>query len=159
MKEFLIKAIAIIGGFFVGAFAPVIDLLIATGMFVVADIILGIWAAYRRKDKITSKAATIGIAGKLILWPLIVILAGIAEYVLPEVPFIKGAGFLIIAIEGWSILENIETISGKKLLHLIKVLVEKGKKGLFNELSKNSGKRDTENEEKEGGEDNGNSGS
>lgn len=95
-------------------FAPISDALWATGSLIVIDTITGIWAAVHKGGWaafISSKFKRV--IPKLLLYPLVVIVAQIAEnYLLYEIPWVRVASGLLAAVEVKSIYENTSVVLG-----------------------------------------------
>ena len=129
----IIKTLIKFGAIILAFLAPVASLLYFTGFVIFADTITGIWASHRKGEKITSQKLK-GILPKILLYPLIIVVAHWSETLIPEIPFVKGATFLLIVLEGKSIEENVSEILGISLFKYIKILVTKGRKGLLEEI-------------------------
>jgi len=97
----------------VGVFlAPVKPLMIAIGALIVIDLILGVWAALKSKEKITSRGLSRTIA-KVIAYQLAIISSHIMEtYFAQGVPIVKIVSGLIAVTEFKSILENVNKMTG-----------------------------------------------
>lgn len=112
MKEFLtsltISAIAVL--------APVHSILIVTGILIVLDFITGIWAAYKREEKIKSARMRDSVT-KMVIFQVAVISGFLMEkYMLDNsIPVSKIVAGVIAATEGLSLFENLNTISGKNV--------------------------------------------
>lgn len=128
-----------LGSLMTGILIPVIEVLLFTGFVIFLDTLTGIWAAQVRGEELNSKKAK-GVISKLVIYPLVIILASFAERLIPEIPFIKGGAVLLIAVEGTSILENMRDILGQDLLKIIRVYIMDGKKGVADMLKNKSSK-------------------
>lgn len=126
LEKFFITVVA----FFTAICVPIVDILLFTGLVIFVDTFTGVWAAIARGEKITSTEAK-RIVPKLILYPLAIIVASGAEYLVSEIPFIKGAALLLIMVEGKSVLENMSDILGYDVLLYVKTYMLKGKKGII----------------------------
>jgi hypothetical protein len=114
MKNFLIKNLLDIGMFLTVFFSPVETSLYAVGSLIVFDTFTGIWASVHRFgwESFTSTKFK-RIIPKLLLYPLVVIVAKVAEdYLLYEVPWVKVSTGLLAAVEVKSIYENASIILG-----------------------------------------------
>jgi phage-related holin len=128
--ENLNKIILMIIYFFVGIFIPIKGLLYFTGFMIFVDTFTGIWAAKCRGEEITSKKLK-GVLPKIIIYPLAIIIASWCEFLAPEIPFIKGATFMLIMIEGKSFLENCSDILGYDVIKLLRNYIINGKKSFL----------------------------
>jgi hypothetical protein len=108
IQEWLIKLSIVT----IALLTPVQPLMLATGFLIFIDLITGIASAIKRKDKITSYKLKRTLAK--ILWYNIAIISAfvIEHFMIPEIPFIKGAGAMIALIEGKSVFENLHAITG-----------------------------------------------
>ena len=115
----------------IGAFlSPITSLLGFAGGLIVVDLITGTWASRTRGEKFDSKKLRKSYA-KCIIYPMGIIIGYAAEHFNPEIPFVKGASFLLIVIEGKSFEENASDILGYSLLKYIRTFVFKGRKGVL----------------------------
>jgi hypothetical protein len=128
-----------IGGAILAFISPITELLWFAGFAISLDLLTGIWASKKRKEPFESKKLSRSWA-KTILYPLGFIFSHWAESLAPEVPFIKGATYLLIVIEGKSLEENFSDILGFSMMRYIKVFVLKGRKGLIEEFNKDKNK-------------------
>jgi len=116
MKEFatslVISAVAVL--------APVHSILIVTGILIVLDFITGIWAAYKREEKIKSARMRDSVT-KMVIFQVAVISGFLMEkYLLDNsIPVSKIVAGVIAATEGLSLFENLNTISGKNVFGAI----------------------------------------
>lgn len=128
MKEWLYKGLLVL----LAVLAPIKPLIISCIFLIVADLITGIIAAYKRKEKISSAEMGRSIT-KLVVYQLAIISAFVLEvYMLDNlIPVAKIVGGVIGMVELKSILENVSVIAGEDILKLV-----------MNKLgSKNIGKR------------------
>jgi hypothetical protein len=104
----------------VAALAPIHAVMGTVLLLVAVDLITGIWAAYKRGDKILSAKMKRSV-GKLVLYEVAVILAFFVEkYLIGDLlPALKLVSGLIGLTEFKSILENLNTISGQDLFKTI----------------------------------------
>lgn len=123
--------------FAIGLFYPVISLIYFAGFLIFLDLVTGIWAAMKRGESFNSKKLSRSWA-KILLYPLGIILSYFSEFLLPEIPFIKGCTFLLIVIEGKSLEENFSEILGVPFIKYFRAFILKGKKGLLEEMEKNN---------------------
>lgn len=113
MKEHAIKlalAVAVV-------LAPIKAAMAVAGVLIVADLITGIWAAYKRGEAITSAGLRRSIT-KMLVYQATIILAFLVEkYMLDGVlPITKIASSFIGITELKSVLENLNNASGGQLL-------------------------------------------
>lgn len=122
MNEFtLAKMVVYITAFI----APLIPFVAAAILLTIVDTGLGIWAAKVQKKKIKSRTFANGILPKLILYPLSIVVGGLFEYLLPEIPAIRMAVGVLALIEGSSIYEKISTILGVDLFKYLKMYLKR----------------------------------
>jgi len=131
-----------------GIFIPAVDILIFAGFLIFADTFTGIWAAKTRGEAIHSSRMK-QVLSKLIIYPTMIIFSSWAEYLLPEIPFLKGSSVLFVVVEGKSISENISDILGYDLINLIKAYIENGKKGMIEVMTKSKDARNRRTERNE----------
>jgi hypothetical protein len=120
-------------------FLPIVSGLFIMGFFIFVDTFTGIWASVNDKGwrkGFESGTFFDGILPKLSMYPLILLVASGSEFLFPEIPFIRGALFLLMCGELKSLEENFSKILKINFFKLIKILITKGKKGLFEELEK-----------------------
>lgn len=115
LKALLVSAIAVL--------APVKALIYIISLLILSDTVTGIIAAYKRGEEINSKGMKKTII-KLFLYNLVIVLAFLIErYILESiVPFVKVGALTIALTEFKSVIENFESITGIKLLHIKKVI-------------------------------------
>jgi len=104
--------------------APIQPVLIATGVLIFADLVLGLAAAWKRGEAITSAALRRTIS-KIVIYNIAVISGFIVEkYLMSDlIPATKLIAGVIGAVELKSILENADTINGAPIfLSIIKSL-------------------------------------
>lgn len=105
--------------------APVKATVFAVLFLVLSDLVTGIWAAIKRKEKFTS-AKLRQTPVKLIGYLAAVILAFVTESVLlPEIPIVKVVAGLLASVELTSALENLSSITGTPMDELVKKLFNK----------------------------------
>tara|TARA_R100001015_G_C4474353_1_gene56941 strand:+ start:159 stop:575 length:417 start_codon:yes stop_codon:yes gene_type:complete len=87
---------------------------------VFADTVTGIWASLKNNQYLTSRRAG-RIISKLVLYPLAIVVAKVAEvYLTPAIPWIQVTSGIIAIVEVKSIFENISLILGFDLWARIK---------------------------------------
>ena len=97
-------------------FAPVKAAVLTVFVLVLADLILGVWAAHKRKEPITS-AGLRRTAVKMFLYEAALLLGFLAEtYLLGEyIPVCKIASAFVGLVEIKSVIENLNEIGGGSL--------------------------------------------
>lgn len=100
--------------------APIKPMIIACGVLIVADMITGMCAAHKRKEKIQSAEMRRSLS-KMFVYQIAIISAFVLEtYMLQNlVPVSKVVAGVIGMIEFKSILENASTIAGQDILKLV----------------------------------------
>lgn len=92
--------------------APIKAVMLATGFLIMADLITGVWAAHKRKEKITSNGLRNTIT-KMFAYQACIITGFVVEsHLLPEIPFVKVIAAMIAITEVKSFFENMHVISG-----------------------------------------------
>lgn len=100
--------------------APAKALLISVGFLVIADLATGLWAAYKRKEKIKSARLRDSVS-KIVIYNIAVISGFLVEtYMLENIfPVSKVVASVIGIVELKSILENANTIRGQDLFSTV----------------------------------------
>ena len=122
MKEKFAAASLEILAFIAIFFAALQGALLAIGFLILTDTFTGIWSVWKKEGvaAITSRKAGRVIA-KLILYPLAVIVASVAEnHLAPSIPWVEVTAGIIAAVEVKSIFENMSTILGFNLWDRVK---------------------------------------
>ena len=123
MKQKLIE-LALWAGVFL---APIYPTMLAIGFLLVGDFILGIIAAYKQKESITSRKMSNTIS-KMFLYNFTIIVLFVCEkYLVPEIPFVKIGSGLIAVVELKSLSENVYKATGLKLWESIKGYITRNK--------------------------------
>ncbi len=105
--------------------APARTTMIAVSFLVLGDLVTGIWASYKRKEKFSSAKLRQTIT-KTIGYQLAILLAFITENnLLPELPVLKVVAGLIASTELVSALENLAAITGVPLGAAVRKLFDK----------------------------------
>jgi len=130
MKEYIIKGLIVI----MAVLAPIKPMLIACVFLIIADMITGIFAAYKRKEKISSAEMRRSVT-KLVVYQIAIIAAFVLEkYMLGGIlPVAKIVAGVIGMVEMKSILENVSAIAGQDILAMVI-----NKLGFRREVRKNS---------------------
>lgn len=100
--------------------APIHAVMITVGVLIISDLILGIWAALKRGEKITS-AALRRTVSKMLIYQLAIITGFLCQHYLIEdfFPITKLIAGVIGAVEMKSILENADSINGSSIFKAI----------------------------------------
>ncbi len=101
-------------------FAPIKTALATALVLIIADMITGIWAAYKRREKISSADLRRSVS-KLAIYELTLCFSYLAEHYMmsDQLPALKIVSGMIGLVELKSILENLNSISGNDLLKSI----------------------------------------
>ena len=105
-------------------FLPIKELMLTIGFLVAADMVVGIWKALKLKQRIRSRRMSDTIT-KLLLYQ-IAIMSGflIESFIIAElIPITKLVATVIAVIEFKSIIESIESVTGKDLWSKIKSII------------------------------------
>jgi hypothetical protein len=105
--------------------SPIYPLLFFTGFLIALDILTGVWAS-RKRGEVYSSEKLKNSWSKIVLYPLGIIFSYWAEFLVPEIPFLKGAALLLILIEGKSLEENFSSILGLSLMQYLRAYISKG---------------------------------
>ena len=129
--EHLNQAGILLIGLISGIMVPIAEMLLFTGFMIFFDAATGIWASKRRGEVLSSTKMKRSVS-KVIIYPLAFIISSWAERILPNIPFIKGAATILIAVEGKSVLENFNDILGFNVSEMVKVFITHGKSAMIN---------------------------
>ena len=100
--------------------APIQPAMIAIGVLIAIDLVMGIIAAYKSGEKIQSKKLKFT-AVKLLIYNLLLISGFVAEtFLAPWIPFTKIALGFLATVEITSIGESFQAISGLSFLRYVK---------------------------------------
>jgi hypothetical protein len=105
-------------------FLPIKELMLTIGFLVGADMVVGIWKALKLKQRIRSRRMSDTVT-KLLLYQ-IAIMSGflIESFIISElIPITKLVATVIAVIEFKSIIESIESVTGKDLWSRIKTII------------------------------------
>jgi len=118
-------------------FLPIQPLLILVGLFILSDTVLGVWAAMKNGEKITSKKLG-AIIPKMLLYQSAVVIGFLLDtYLLNEFVMLivsvdllvtKMIAMTLVYIEILSINENFEVITTKNLFQSFKKLITRAAK-------------------------------
>lgn len=111
------KVLEYVGGLFAALvllLAPIHPVIISVGVLIFADAFIGIWAAYKRGERISSKRMGDSIV-KMLVYQLVLISGYLVQtYLLSDfIPVVKLAAGYIGMVELKSLLENASTILGR----------------------------------------------
>ena len=129
MKQYILSSLLEVLAFLAVFFTSINDALMAIGFLILADTFTGIWASVKNGglSSLTSRKAG-RIITKLILYPLAIIVAKVAEtYLAPDLPIIKVTTGIIATVEVKSIYEKISLLLGFDLWHKVKAAIWKEK--------------------------------
>jgi len=105
-------------------FLPIKELMLTIGFLVASDMVVGIWKALKLKQRIRSRRMSDTIT-KLLLYQ-IAIMSGflIESFIIAElIPITKLVATVIAVIEFKSIIESIESVTGKDLWSKLKTII------------------------------------
>jgi|SRR6187431_2754602 len=110
----------LLGSFFLVLFAvlaPIHSVLVATGVLIFADLVVGIWAAKKKKRKITSAGIRRTVV-KVLVYQIAIITGFVLEaWLLSDlIPVSKIVAGTVGLVEVKSIFENLNIINGKPVL-------------------------------------------
>jgi hypothetical protein len=118
-------------------FLPIKPLLLLVALFICFDTFLGIWGAYKRGEKITSRKLG-GIIPKMLLYQLTIIFGFMLDTLLLtefvkmivdiDLFITKLIAMILIFVETVSINENFESITGKNLFKEGKNMITRARK-------------------------------
>ena len=95
---------------------PIHTLMLVVGALMILDLITGVWAAVKRGEPITSRRMGRTV-GKMLVYQLAIISGYLIEYGLGGLlPVSKLVGAAITLVEGTSVLENLNKLSGVNIL-------------------------------------------
>lgn len=124
LKSFLVSVAAF--------FLPIVPLILLVGVFILGDTALGIWAAKKRGERISSRKLG-NIIPKMVLYQAAVVTAFLLETFLLgefisilfsiEIIFTKLVALTLIFIEGVSMDENFTSITGKNMFRAFKEMI------------------------------------
>lgn len=129
MKTTVVEYGMAILAFLAAFFAEIEPILWSIGFLIMTDTGLAIWAVWKNKGRkaITSRKAG-RIITKLILYPLAIIVAKVAEqYLAPDIPWVKVTSGIVATVEVKSIFEKMNLLLGFDLWDRIKKAIWKDK--------------------------------
>ena len=114
MNELMGKHIAALLIAITAILTPAVPIIIFTGVLIFSDTITGIWAAVKRKEKITSRALG-RTATKIVLYSAVILLTFGFEVFFPALQYVHmgqiASGYICL-VELKSIYENVSDITG-----------------------------------------------
>ena len=105
-------------------FLPIKELMLTIGFLVSADLVVGIWKAIKTKQRIRSRRMSDTVT-KLLLYQLAIMSGFLIEtFIINElIPITKLIATVVAIIEFKSIIESIESVTGKDLWSKIKTII------------------------------------
>lgn len=113
-------------------FLPIVPLILLVGLFILCDTILGIWAAIKRGERITSRKLG-NIVPKMLLYQGAVLVGYVLDHLLLgefvnyvfniDMFITKLIAMTLIFIESVSLNENMECITGKNIFKSFKDMI------------------------------------
>lgn len=104
----------------VAALAPIHTIMVSAGLLIIIDVVTGIWAAYRRGERLRSSAFRRTVS-KLTVYQLAIISGFLVQHFLltDSLPIVNMVAGAIGLTELKSIFENVDSINGGSLLKAI----------------------------------------
>ena len=105
-------------------FLPIKELMLTIGFLVGADLVVGVWKAIKTGQRIRSRRMSDTVT-KLLLYQLAIMSGFLIEtFIISElIPVTKLIATVVAIIEFKSIIESIETVTGKDLWSKIKTII------------------------------------
>jgi hypothetical protein len=105
-------------------FLPIKELMLTIGFLVSADLVVGIWKAIKTGQRIRSRRMSDTVT-KLLLYQLAIMSGFVIEtFIISElIPITKLIATVVAIIEFKSIIESIESVTGKDLWSKIKTII------------------------------------
>ena len=105
-------------------FLPIKELMLTIGFLVGADMVVGIWKALKLKQRIRSRRMSDTIT-KLLLYQIAIMSGFLIEtFIISElIPITKLVATVVAVIEFKSIIESIESVTGKDLWSKLKTII------------------------------------
>jgi hypothetical protein len=129
MKSVVAEYSMAAAAFLVAFFAELQPVLWAIGFLIMTDTTLAIWASWKHKGIKSITSRKMGrIITKLILYPLAIIVAKVAEeFLAPDIPWLKVTTGIVATVEIKSIFEKMNLLLGFDLWQRIKKAIWKDK--------------------------------
>lgn len=140
MKNTVVEYGMAVIAFLAAFFAEIEPILWSIGFLIMTDTGLAIWAVWKNQGRksITSRKAG-RIITKMILYPLSIIVAKVAEqYLAPDIPWVKVTSGIVATVEVKSIFEKMNLLLGFDLWDRIKNAIWKEKE------EENAGRKNNE---------------
>jgi hypothetical protein len=105
-------------------FLPIKELMLTIGFLVASDMLVGIWKALKLKQRIRSRRMSDTVT-KLLLYQIAIMSGFLIEtFIISElIPITKLVATVIAVIEFKSIVESIESVTGKDLWSKLKAII------------------------------------
>jgi len=122
-------------------FLPIKELMLTIGFLVGADMVVGIWKALKLKQRIRSRRMSDTIT-KLLLYQIAIMSGFLIEtFIISElIPITKLVATVIAVIEFKSIIESIESVTGKDLWSRIKTIIGRKSEDITDAMTDGKGK-------------------
>lgn len=112
---------------FLTSIAPIHSVLTVVAVLIVSDLFLGIWAAFKKKSKITS-ARLRDTVTKMFIYYIVIVLGFFVQQHLVDLPIVKITASVIGIVEIKSLFENASIILGRPIFdEIIKKLGSKNR--------------------------------
>jgi hypothetical protein len=107
-------------------FLPIKELMLTIGFLVASDMVVGIWKALKLKQRIRSRRMSDTVT-KLLLYQIAIMSGFLIEtFIISElIPITKLVATVIAVIEFKSIVESIESVTGKDLWSKLKTIISR----------------------------------
>jgi hypothetical protein len=122
-------------------FLPIKELMITIGFLVAMDMVVGIWKAIKLGQRIRSRRMSDTIT-KLMLYQIAIVSGFLIEtYVIEQlIPITKLIATVVAIIEFKSIIESIESVTGKDLWSKIKAIIGRKSEDITDAMTDGQGK-------------------
>ncbi len=129
MKSLAAEYTIAITAFLAAFFADLQPALWSIGFLIMTDTGLAVWATWKYNGRKSITSRKLGrIITKLVLYPLAIIVAKVAEdYLAPDIPWLKVTTGIVATVEVKSIFENMNMLLGFDLWDRIKKAIWKDK--------------------------------
>lgn len=125
IKAYLMNKTTYIIGFAIAYLAPIASAMVALGVIVIIDWLLGIIAAYKTKEKITSLRMSDTLIKMLVYYLLIIASYMVEKHLATLIPFEQITLGFVGVIEFLSIGEKFTKITGLPFIKYLKKLITK----------------------------------
>jgi hypothetical protein len=122
-------------------FMPIKELMITIGFLVAMDMVVGIWKALKLGQKIRSRRMSDTIT-KMMLYQIAIVSGFLIEtYIIEQlIPSTKLIATVVAIIEFKSIIESIESVTGKDLWSKIKTIIGRKSEDITDAMTDGKGK-------------------